>query len=79
MQDKVAGIKEESGIFVSPFNINKNLAVMLLSIFMLVISIDMIIINQKQVARSSSKSFAHFFFFGMIMIAIIISKAGNIL
>lgn len=76
---QIAGLAEEAKAMVSPFSINKNLAILLISVFMLIVSIDMIIVNRQQVARSSSKSFAHFFFFGMIMVAIIISKAGNIL
>ena len=78
-QTQVAGLNNENKFVISPFNINKNVAILLISVFMLVLSIDMIIINQNKVTRSASRSFAHFLFFGVIMVAIIVSKVGNVL
>lgn len=78
-QFQIAGLTEEAKGVVSPFSLNKNLGIILISVFLFILVVDMIIINRNKVARSSSKSFAHFFFFGMVAIAIIISKAGNII
>ena len=77
---KVAGsAQEKAGIFLSPFFAKRNLAFFLVSLFFLVLSIDMIIVGQRNTARVSSKSFAHLLFLAMVMGVIVISKAGNIL
>lgn len=77
---QVQGESQISGeSIISKFSFNKNLAFFLISLFFLIVSIDMIIVHKNQVHRSSSKSFAHMLFFGMIMVAVIVSKAGNIL
>lgn len=72
-------VQEKSPLLISKFQFNKNLGFFLISLFLLIISIDVIIVQRNQVHRASSKSFAHLLFFSMIMIALIVSKAGNIL
>jgi uncharacterized protein YkwD len=76
---QVQGESKASPIVVSRFSFNKNLAFFFISLFFLIVSIDMIIVGKNQIHRNSSKSFAHLLFFGMIMIAVIAAKAGNIM
>lgn len=76
----VAGIaQEKAGFFLSPFLAKRNLAFFLVSFFFLILSIDMIIVGQRNTARVSSKSFAHLLFLAVVMSVIFVSKAGNIL
>lgn len=76
---QVQGESQVSPITISKFSFNKNLSFFLISLFLFIISLDMIIVHKNQVQRSSSKSFAHMLFFGMIMIAVVAAKAGNIM
>jgi uncharacterized protein YkwD len=76
---QVQGDSKIAPSVISRFSFNKNFAFFLVSLFFLIVSIDMIIVNRNQVPRSSSKSFAHMLFFGMIMIAVLAAKAGNIM
>lgn len=77
----VAGSAKEKGksILLSPFSTTKHIAVFFVSLFFLVLSLDMVIIKHQNVARVSSKSFAHFIFFGMILVVLYLSKEGLIL
>lgn len=78
----IAGLSaKEKGksILLSPFSTTKNIAVFFVSLFFLVLSLDMVIIRHQNVARVSSKSFAHFIFFGMILVVLYLSKEGLIL
>lgn len=77
----VAGLSKEKGksILLSPFSTTKNVAIFFVSLFFLVLSLDMVIIKHQNVSRVSSKSFAHFIFFGMILVVLYLSKEGLIL
>lgn len=76
----VAGrAQEKVGLFLSPYFATRNIAFFLVSLFFLILSIDMILVTSKKIQRVSSKSLAHTLFLGLVMLVIIISKAGNIL
>ncbi len=75
----VAGLTKGKNILLSPFATTKNIAIFFVSLFFLVLSLDMIIIKHQDVSRVSSKSFAHFFFYAAILIVIFLSKQGIIL
>lgn len=76
----VAGTAQEKvGIFLSPFFAKRDLAFFLVSLFFLILSIDLIVVGQRKTARVSSRSFAHMLFLILIMGVVLVSKAGNIL
>ncbi|MAG59866.1 hypothetical protein CMO96_03715 [Candidatus Woesebacteria bacterium] len=75
----IGASKEKGNILLSPFSTTRNLAIFLVSLFFLVITLDMIIIRHRNVARVSSKSFAHFIFFGAILAVLYFSREGLIL
>lgn len=76
----VAGSAQEKvGLFLSPYFATKNIAFFLVSLFFLILSIDMILVTTRNTQRVSSKSLAHTLFLGVVMLVIIVSKAGNIL
>lgn len=66
-------------ILLSPFATTKSLAFFLISLFCLVLSIDMILVHKNNILRISSKSFAHLLFFGMVLAVIYFSRSGIIL
>lgn len=66
-------------ILLSPFATTKSVAFFLISLFCLILSLDMILVHRNRIARASSKSFAHILFFGMVLAVIYFSKSGIIL
>lgn len=78
-QPSIAGLAKSKNILLSPFATTKNIAIFLVSLFFLVLSLDMIIVKHQDVSRVSSKSFAHLFFYGAILIVIFLSRQGIIL
>lgn len=75
----IAGLAKSKNILLSPFATTKNIAIFLVSLFFLVLTLDMIIVKHQDVSRVSSKSFAHLFFYGAILIVIFLSRQGIIL
>ena len=64
---------------LSPFSSTKRIAIFLVSLFITILSIDMVVVKHKSVERRSSKSFAHFVFLGAILAALFAAQAGIIL
>ena len=75
----VAGLTQSKNILLSPFATTKNIAIFFVSLFFLVLTLDMVIIKHQDVSRVSSKSFAHLFFYGVILVVIFLSRQGIIL
>jgi len=65
--------------FVSPFNSVKNLALGITGILLLALSIDLIVVRRRRIARIGGRTLAHIAFFGMILAVILILKAGQII
>ncbi|KKU09148.1 MAG: hypothetical protein UX13_C0048G0005 [Candidatus Woesebacteria bacterium GW2011_GWB1_45_5] len=65
--------------FVSPFSSTKNLSLAIVGILLLVLSVDLIIVRRKRIARIGGRTLAHIAFFGMILAVILILKAGEII
>lgn len=66
-------------ILLSPFSSTRRIALFIVSLFFTLLSIDMVIVSRKNVARRASRSFAHMLFFGMIIIALLAAQSGSIL
>ncbi|MDO8503321.1 MAG: CAP domain-containing protein [bacterium] len=64
---------------ISPFSGTKRIALFLVSLFLVVFALDVVIVHRRNIARRSSRSFAHLMFLGMILIVILASKAGLVL
>lgn len=80
----LAAVEPGSGIrvtklLISPFSSTKRAAIFFVSLFFTLLSIDMVLVKQKNVSRKSSKSFAHLLFYGVILVAIWLAEAGSIL
>lgn len=68
-----------SKVLVSPFSSTKNLSMGITGILLLVLSIDLIVVRRRRIARIGGKTMAHIAFFGMIFAVILILKAGQII
>lgn len=80
LESKIAGlVQEKKNLILSPFAATKNIAIFLVSLFFLILSIDMIVVKQRNIDRVSSKSFAHILFLVMILAVVYISKVGVII
>jgi hypothetical protein len=66
-------------ITISPFATTKSVSLIIISVLLLVMVIDWVESNRKQLARISSRSFAHIAFFVMIFAIALILKAGQII
>ena len=65
--------------FVSPFNSAKNLSLGVTGLLLLVLSIDLIVVRRRRIARIGGRTLAHIAFFGMILAVVLILKAGQII
>lgn len=64
---------------ISSFDLTKWFYLMLVLLMIVVFIIDALIISHKQIIRISGKSFVHISFFIIILISILLSKAGRII
>lgn len=65
--------------FVSPFNSTKSLSMGVVGVLLLALSIDLIVVRRRRIARIGGRTLAHIAFFGMILAVILILKAGQII
>lgn len=63
----------------SPFAFTKNLSLGVVGLLLLVLSIDLIIVRRKRIARIGGRTLAHMAYLGMILAVILILKAGQII
>ncbi len=70
---------ETGAAFVSPFTSTKNLSLAIVGILLLVLSVDLIVVRRKRIARIGGRTLAHIAFLGMILAVILILKAGEII
>ncbi|OGM13092.1 hypothetical protein A3A76_01720 [Candidatus Woesebacteria bacterium RIFCSPLOWO2_01_FULL_39_23] len=64
---------------VSPFNTTKGVSIVTIVFLMAVFTIDIFTVSRRKIARVGGRAFAHMAFLGMILIIIIIARAGQIL
>ena len=63
----------------SPFAFTKNLSLGVVGLLLLVLSIDLIVVRRKRIARIGGRTLAHIAYLGMILAVILILKAGQII
>lgn len=66
-------------LFLSQFETTKGISMGVLGLLLIVTVIDGIVIASRKVKRVGGRSFAHFAFFGMILVVVLIIRAGKIL
>lgn len=71
-------IASKQVMLLSPFATTRNITVLFIALLLVVFAIDMIIVKQRNTMRVSSKSLAHFLFFGMVVIILLVAKEGLI-
>jgi hypothetical protein len=65
--------------FISPFQTTKGISLGVTGLLLLVLSIDLIVVRRKRIARIGGRTLAHLAFLGMILAVILILKAGQII
>lgn len=65
--------------FVSPFTTTKNLSLGIVGLLLLVLSIDLIVVRRRRIARIGGRTLAHLAYLGMVLAVILILKAGQII
>lgn len=75
----VANTGTISASLVSPFESTKKVSLAVIGVLLLVLSLDLIIVRRKRIARIGGRTLAHLAFFGMILAVILILKAGQII
>ncbi len=73
-----AGSTSQVGL-ISPFSSTKNISLAVVGILLLVLSVDLIIVKRRKIARIGGRTVAHLAFLGMILAVILILKAGQII
>jgi hypothetical protein len=68
-----------STTFISPFQSTKNLSLAIVGVLLLALSIDLIVVRRRRIARIGGRTLAHLAFLGMILAVILILKAGQII
>jgi hypothetical protein len=63
----------------SPFAFTKNLSLGVVGLLLLVLSIDLIVVRRRRIARIGGRTLAHIAYLGMILAVILILKAGQII
>lgn len=64
---------------VSPFNVTRVISLVLIFVLAIALVIDTLIIESKKLTRYAGRPYAHFAFLGMIIVIVIIAKAGQII
>jgi hypothetical protein len=64
---------------ISPFQTTKGITMGVTGVLLLVLSIDLIVVKRKRIARIGGRTLAHLAFLGMILAVILILKAGQII
>lgn len=64
---------------ISPFTSTKNISLLVTGILILILSIDLVVVRRRRIARIGGRTLAHIAFLGMILAVILILKAGEII
>jgi len=65
--------------FISPFRTTKGLSLGITGLLLLVLSVDLIVVRRRRIARIGGRTLAHLAYLGMILAVILILKAGQII
>jgi hypothetical protein len=70
---------EASKLRISPLMITKVLATSIVALVLLVLAYDLFVVHQKKLVRLVGKNWAHFGFFGVLLLIMYLSTAGRII
>ena len=66
-------------LLFSPFGTTRGISIATTVVLLIVLVIDGIVVARRRITRVGGRNLAHFAFFGMILVILIIAKAGRIL
>lgn len=64
---------------ISPFTTTKSMSLVITAIILFALSLDLIIVKRRRIARIGGRTLAHLAYLGMILAVILILKAGQII
>lgn len=64
---------------VSPYVVTRTVSAAVVSILIAIMVLDWVLVSRRRIVRVSGRSFAHISFLGMILVIILIARAGQIL
>ena len=77
--EEVAAVKQVTAPAVSEFKVKKYMSLGMTALFILVLVIDLIIAESKSLSRRVGKNWAHIVFINVILLAVTLVNAGNIM
>lgn len=69
----------EQKVLISPFNTTKGISLVIIGILLGVLVLDVIVVSRRRITRVSSRSLAHIAFLIMLILVIVIVRAGQII
>lgn len=66
-------------ILISPFNTTKTMSLVTIIVLLAVMGVDAYFVAKRKITRVGGRIFAHLAFLGMVLVLVIIAKAGQIL
>jgi len=80
--DSLPPVQKEASVvqnLISPFQTTKGISVVVTSLLIFVFVVDFLVVARRRIPRSSSRTFAHIAFLGMILAIILLIRIGKIL
>jgi hypothetical protein len=68
-----------AGVLISPFNTTRAVSLVTIVTLLFVMVVDAFVIHTRRIPRVGGRMFAHIAFFGMLLIIVVIARAGSIL
>ena len=66
-------------VLVSPFNMTRNASLGIAGVLLAVLVIDGVLVSRRRISRIGGRTFAHVAFLGMIIVIVLLLKAGQII
>lgn len=78
-QTVVSAPSESPRVMISPFATTKSLSTLTIVALLGVLVVDGIVVARRRISRVGGRTFAHLAFLGMVLVIVLIAKAGQIL
>jgi len=75
----VAARINTKNILISPFDTTKGASLMTIGLLLVILVVDGLVVSSKKITRIGGRTFAHLAFLGMILMIVIVARAGLIL
>lgn len=76
---QIQGGEINNQVLVSPHVVTRTVSGAVVGVLIVVMVLDWVLVSRKRIVRASGRAFAHISFLGMILVIILIARAGQIL